>query len=400
MIDLEAHRARVLAAAAQLPPVELPLTDALGLVLAEPIATRWPVPLFDNSAMDGYAVRGADATEGAVLRVVADVPAGSADDPDLGPGEAARIMTGAPVPSAADAVVPLEATAEGTEVRATPPAQITVTAEPKPGAHIRREGEDARAGTEVVAAGTRLGARDLSSIASAGHDRVRVVPAARVAIISTGSELVPPGATPQRGQIPESNSVLLAGCVREAGAEVASVHIVPDDDDALRAVVEGLDVDVVILSGGASVGSFDVVKSVLGELPDVRFDKVAMQPGKPQGFGTLPGGALAFCLPGNPVSVAVSFEMFVRPALLQLAGVAQIDRPRVTRRALAAWKTPVGRAQVLPVVLEGNGVRPSARGGSGSHLVASLGRAEAYALIPADVERVEEGDDVIVMELT
>jgi molybdopterin molybdotransferase len=229
---------------------------------------------------------------------------------------------------------------------------------------------------------------------------VRVVPAARVAIISTGSELVPPGATPQRGQIPESNSVLLAGCVREAGAEVASVHIVPDDDDALRAVVEGLDVDVVILSGGASVGSFDVVKSVLGELPDVRFDKVAMQPGKPQGFGTLPGGALAFCLPGNPVSVAVSFEMFVRPALLQLAGVAQIDRPRVTRRALAAWKTPVGRAQVLPVVLEGNGVRPSARGGSGSHLVASLGRAEAYALIPADVERVEEGDDVIVMELT
>lgn len=399
MIDVEAHRERILSATPTLPSESVSLHDALGRALAAPVATRWPVPLFDNSAMDGYAVRAQDAVAGASLRVVADIPAGSDADPPLAPGESARIMTGAPVPSDADAIVPLEATDLGTQVREHAPERVTVLAAPTPGAHVRRRGGDAREGTEVVAPGADLDARALSTIASAGYDRVEAHRPARVAILSTGSELIAPSATPRRGQIPESNSVLLSAAVREAGAHVASVVTVPDDPDALRAALGTIDADVLILSGGASVGAFDVVKAVLSA-DGIRFDSVAMQPGKPQGFGTRADGALVFCLPGNPVSVAVSFEMFVRPALRRLAGFSVIDRRRLTLPARQSWTTPPGRTQVLPVVIDGGGVRPSAAGGSGSHLVASLARAEAFAVIPADVERVEEGDHVTVMMLS
>ncbi|GAA1651808.1 molybdopterin molybdotransferase MoeA [Microbacterium flavum] len=399
MIDVEAHRERILSATPTLPSESVSLHDALGRALAAPVATRWPVPLFDNSAMDGYAVRAQDAVAGASLRVVADIPAGSDADPPLAPGESARIMTGAPVPSDADAIVPLEATDLGTQVREHAPERVTVLAAPTPGAHVRRRGGDAPEGTEVVAPGADLDARALSTIASAGYDRVEAHRPARVAILSTGSELIAPSATPRRGQIPESNSVLLSAAVREAGAHVPSVLTIPDDPDALRAALGTIDADVLILSGGASVGAFDVVKAVLSA-DGIRFDSVAMQPGKPQGFGTRADGALVFCLPGNPVSVAVSFEMFVRPALRRLAGFSVIDRRRLTLPARQSWTTPPGRTQVLPVVIDGGGVRPSAAGGSGSHLVASLARAEAFAVIPADVERVEEGDHVTVMMLS
>lgn len=399
MIGVDAHRERILSAARPLPAESVSLSDALGRALAVSVATRWPVPLFDNSAMDGYAVRAQDAVVGATLTVVADIPAGSDADPLLGPGEAARIMTGAPVPTDADAIVPLEATDLGAQVRRRAPERVTVLAAPGLGAHVRRRGGDAPEGTEVVAAGAALDARALSTIASAGYDRVEARRPARVAILSTGSELIAPSGTPRRGQIPESNSVLLAAAVREAGARVVSVATVPDDPDALRAALAATDADVLILSGGASVGAFDVVKAVLSA-DGIRFDSVAMQPGKPQGFGTRPDGALVFCLPGNPVSVAVSFEMFVRPALRRLAGFSVLDRRRLMLPARQSWTTPIRRTQVLPVVIDGNGVRPSAAGGSGSHLVASLARAEAFAVIPADVERVEEGDHVTVMMLS
>lgn len=400
MITIDEHRARILAAAQPLPTQRRPLADALGAVLAQDIISRWPTPLFDNSAMDGYAVRRSDAAVGVSLRVIADIPAGSAEDPVIGPGEAARIMTGAPVPTGADAIVPLEDTDLGVAVRESAPSVITVLRQPSAGAHIRRQGEDAPAGALAVGSGTTLGAWQLSSIASAGYDEALVHRTPRVAVISTGSELIAPSATPRRGQIPESNSVLLAAAVRASGAVIASVSTFADAPDALRRALDEIDADVVILSGGASVGAFDVVKAVLGGERGVDFDAVAMQPGKPQGFGVLKSGMLAFCLPGNPVSVAASFEMFVRPALRKMAGAAVIDRPRVIRTAATAWRCPPGRLQVLPVVFDDETVRPATSGGSGSHLVTSLAVASALAIIPADVEQVNVGDPVTVMVLS
>ncbi|GAB3611337.1 molybdopterin molybdotransferase MoeA [Humibacter ginsengiterrae] len=404
MITVEAHKERVLAAARPLPAERVPLADALGLVLAEPVHTRWPVPLFDNSAMDGYAVRRADAAVGARLRVVADVPAGSELNPPLGAGEAARIMTGAPVPSDADAIVPLEHTDLGTAISATAPEWVIVTTQPSAGAHIRHSGEDAPPGAISVPAGAELGPWQLSSIASAGHDHVIAYRRPRVAVISTGSELVPPSEAPRRGQIPESNSVLLSSALRAAGADVVGVRSVPDKESELRRVLDDLRrearPDVVVLSGGASVGAFDVVKAVLDGVGSIGFEPVAMQPGKPQGFGTMDDGILVFCLPGNPVSVAVSFEMFVRPALRKLGGHPIIDRPLVTRTAGATWTCPPARTQVLPVVYDEQTVRPASAGGSGSHLVSSLAAAEGLAVVPAHVGRVEEGDSVTVMVLT
>ncbi|EGD55134.1 gephyrin-like molybdotransferase Glp [Gordonia neofelifaecis] len=399
MITIDEHRARILASVSRSTATERSVHRSAGFVLADDVVSRWPVPLFDNSAMDGYAVRRADAVEGAILRVVADVPAGCADDPSFGPGEAVRIMTGAPVPADADAIVPLEHTDLGTEVRATPPESITVTVAPKPHAHIRRAGEDAAAGSVAVRAGTVLGPWQLSAIASAGHDRIPVVARPRVAVISTGSELVEPSDTPQRGQIPESNSVLLAAAIVDAGAEVGWTATVRDDEEALVATLADADVDAIVLTGGASVGSFDVVKAVLNGTGSIEFTTVAMQPGKPQGFGLTEAGVPVFCLPGNPVSVAVSFEMFVRPALRTMAGHPTIDRPRSVRRAATGWRSRADRVQVLPVTVDEHTVRPAAPGGSGSHLVTSLAEATALAVVPAEVIEVFEGDPVTVMEL-
>ncbi|MFB7252255.1 gephyrin-like molybdotransferase Glp [Microbacterium sp. NPDC056234] len=401
MMSIDEHRERILASASPLPPREHALDDAHGLVLGAPVPTRWPVPLFDNSAMDGYAVRVADAVAGAVLRVVGDVPAGSGEDPRFGPGEAVRIMTGAALPTDAEAIVPVEHTDLGVFTGAVPPERITITRAPAPAAHVRRRGEDAVAGAVVVRAGAVLGPWQLATIASAGHDRVQAHPAPRAAVISTGSELVAAGDEPQRGQIPESNSRLIAAALRDAGAIVVRTSTVADDEAALRAELAVIDADLVVMSGGASVGAFDVVKAVLdasgpGGGP-VRFDSVAMQPGKPQGFGVASDGTLLFCLPGNPVSVAVSFEMFVRPAVRSLAARTDLDRPRTTMRAAQGWRCPPGRVQVLPVVIERGEVIPASSGGSGSHLVASLAQATDFAIVPADIERVETGDVVDVM---
>jgi len=399
MITVAEHRARILDAVPSLPSERRSLADALGCVLAEDIRSRWPIPLFDNSGMDGYAVRRGDAAAGAALRVIADVAAGSADDPALGRREAARIMTGAAMPTDADAIVPLEDTDLGVAIRETAPAQITILRQPDTGAHIRRQGEDAPAGALAVPSGTTLGAWQLSAIASAGYDEVLVHRPPRVAVISTGSELVAPSTTPLRGQIPESNSVLLAAAVRASGASVTSVSTVADDPALLRRALDEIDADVIVLSGGASVGAFDVVKAVLGGERGVKFDNVAIQPGKPQGFGMCESGMLAFCLPGNPVSVAASFEMFVRPALRTMAGAGIIDRHHVKRIAAAAWRCPPGRVQVLPVIFDDETVQPATSGGSGSHLVTSLAAASALAIVPADVEHVNVGDEVTVMLL-
>lgn len=398
MITIDEHHRRIRDAVAPLAAETLPLSAARGRALATDVRSRWPLPLFDASAMDGYAVRQADAGEGAVLRVIADLPAGSAGDPQLGPGDAARIMTGAPVPSSADAIVPLEHTDLGTTVRSTAPERVTVLTAPARGAHIRRAGEDRKVGDVVVEAGVELGGWQLSAIASCGHDQVDVGSAPRVAVISTGSELVPPSSTPGRGQIPESNSVLLAAAVSDAGGVVSARHSVPDDPALLRRTVSTAlaDADVVILTGGASVGSFDVVKAVLGADFGIRFDTVAMQPGKPQGFG-VHDGRLVFCLPGSPVGMAVSFEMFVRPALRALAGFREVERRRLTVIASEPWRSRAGKVQVMPVVFDGERVKPASDGGF--HPISSLAVAEALAIIPAEVEAVNEGDPVSVMIL-
>ena len=429
--------AHVLAQVAALPPVRLPLDEARGLVLAEDVRSSTDTPPFDNSAMDGYAVRradllGASAATPVTLPVVADLAAGTAENPQIGPGQVARIMTGAPVPDGADAIVPIEDTDQGRY-------SVTVTVPPKPAAHIRRAGDDARAGDTVLRAGLQLWPTRLSAAASAGTSTVLVHPAPRVAVISTGSELVVPGEPTQRGQIPDSNSFLLAAAVAEAGGIAMRIGAVPDDEDTLRELLSSLvgTVDAIVLSGGVSVGAYDVVKAVLAPLGTVGFGPVKMQPGKPQGFGRWPasaapheapgatgltmqdsesteGGAsvtepcvlapLIFALPGNPVSAYVSFEVFVRPALRRMLGLTSLQRSSVQAVVADGWSSPPGRAQYMPVVIEADGgrtlARRAARGGSGSHLVASLGQATAFAVVPEDVTRVVAGDTVTVLLTT
>ncbi|MEV8134934.1 molybdopterin molybdotransferase MoeA [Microbacterium aurantiacum] len=403
LIDLDAHRATVLAAAPLLASEVLPLGATLGRTLREPVHAAVDLPVFDNSAMDGFAVRGEDVAgvsedRPARLRVVADIPAGSGEDPPLGPGEAARIMTGAPMPSGADTIVPFESTAGGL---ADSLGEVLVVAAPAPGVHVRRRGEDCVAGAEILASGTALGPLQLASAAAAGVPAVTVARRPRVAVVSTGTELVAPGAPLRRGEIPESNGILLEMLAREAGAEIAAREVVDDTvGGPLGAIAraEESDADLVIFSGGVSAGAYEVVKSTLGAW--MTFSKVRMQPGKPQGFGVSPAGTLLFGLPGNPVSAAVSFEVFVRPALLAMQGRSDLARPVVALPAARGWRTPPGRAQFLPVRIDRADPAqwravPATSGGS--HLAGGLARAEAYAMVPAEVAAVEEGDLVDVM---
>ena len=339
--------ALVLGSLAPLPPVRVQLDAARGLMLAEDVLTLTDTPPFDNSAMDGYAVirsdlLGASALNPVTLPVVADLAAGTADNPRLVSGQVARIMTGAAIPDGADAVVPIEDTDQGTEL-------VSIIRAPELAAHIRRAGEDARAGDRVLAAGSVLWPARVAAAASAGTASVLVYAAPRVAVISTGSELVTPGSPTRRGQIPDSNSFLLAAAVAEAGGIPVRIGAVPDDDDVLRALLADLagTVDVIVLSGGVSVGAYDVVKAVLKPLGTVDFGPVKMQPGKPQGFGRWPAtgnvpGPLIFALPGNPVSAYVSFEVFVRPALRRLLGHGEAEPIGTHERAFTDPDTRTG----------------------------------------------------------
>ncbi|MCI1019834.1 molybdopterin molybdotransferase MoeA [Microbacterium sp. C5A9] len=402
---VEEQLARVLDAVQALPGEPRAIRDAASRTLAEPATAAHDIPLFDNSAMDGFAVRFADvaaasADSPTTLRVIADLPAGVSDDPPLGPGEAARIMTGSPAPSAADAIVPFEDTAGGL---ADSLGEVQVLRAPAAvGAFIRRRGADLRAGDDVVLAGERLGAFQLSAAVAAGVERVSVTRAPRVAVVSTGSELLAPGDPASRGRIPDSNGPLLELLIADADAEVVLVARVADDADAVRAVTATAverGVDVIVFTGGVSAGAYEPVRGAFDGRGAVEFTSVAMQPGKPQAFGALESGALVFGLPGNPVSVAVSFEVFVRPALLAMQGRTEIHRPRASFTADAAWTTPPGRRQYLPAVVDlaARTVRPATAGGSGSHLAGGLARARAFAIVPADVEAVAVGDAIDVM---
>lgn len=443
MRSLDEHRAATLALAAPLPATEVPLLDALGLVLAADVTTQAALPRWDNSAMDGYAVRAADVAAaavdaGVVLRVVGDVAAGSADEPEVAPGTAVRIMTGAPLPPGADAVVPVEQTAVP-DAPAGDPAEpqwadgggaglVEVRAAVAPGAHVRRAGEDADAGEAVLPAGALVGPTHLAAAASVGRATLVVHRRPRIAVISTGDELVEPGAELRRGQIPDSNSWLLAAAVLDAGAEPLRLGPVADDPAALHRLLVGLDagehgtVDGIVTSGGVSVGAFDVVKAALADERGVEFVRVAVQPGKPQGLGRLPGGTPIWTLPGNPVSTHASFEVFVRPAIRRMLGLADVERPRTRVVVGEGWRTPPARAQLMPVRREPTDemptddvrsddvrsddvssdegglprVRRATARGSGSHLVARLPQAHGLAIVPADVDEVHAGDTLEV----
>ena len=399
---VDAHLQDILAGISPVAPLDLQLLDAHGCILAETVTADVDLPPFDNSSVDGYAVRSADlvgatSSTPVSLPVVGDIAAGSQATYTVQPGLCVRIMTGAPVPVGADAVVPLEWTDAGLAV-------VSIEHPPEPGAHIRRRGEDVGTGQAVLEAGTRLGPGQLGLLAAVGRDRVVVRPRPRVVIISTGSELVEPGTRTAAGQIHESNSYILTTAAREAGATAFRVGIVPDDSRSLMNTIEDqlIRADLVLTSGGVSVGAYDVVKEVLSRLGTVDFVGVAMQPGKPQGYGTIgPDSTPIITLPGNPVSSYVSFEVFVRPVIRRMLGVEPLYRPVVRAVCQEAFSSPAGKRQYmrgwLDVVDGKYVVRPV--GGAGSHLVGALAHSNALIVVPEAAEAVPAGGTVEVMVL-
>jgi molybdopterin molybdotransferase len=390
---VEEHQAVVTALLPPLAEESVSLAAAHGRVLARDVLAEVALPGFDNSAMDGYAARWAEVAGAARtsvrLPVAEDIPAGRADVVPLAPGTVHRIMTGAPLPPGADVVVPVELTDAATdvvEIRDAPPA----------GSHLRAAGEDIAAGAVALSAGTPLGAAQLGLAAAVGVSTVSVRRRPRVLVLSTGSELVEPGQPLLPGQIYESNSMLLAAAVEEAGGEPRRLHFVPDDVDQFLTTVraELATADLLITSGGVSAGAYEVVKDAFRELGTVEFVKVAMQPGGPQGAGTVDGVPVV-TLPGNPVSSFVSFEVFVRPALRRAMGHAFPDRLRVPARLAGPLRSPAGRRQFLRGRYDGEQV--SQVGGPGSHLVAHLARANSLVVVPEDVTELPAGAEVDVI---
>ncbi len=420
--SVDEHLDDILGKIRPLEPIELQLLDAQDCVLVEDITVPAALPPFDNSSMDGYAVRAADV-EGAseqfpaVLTVVGDIAAGSGERTAVGPGEAVRIMTGAPVPPGAEAVVPVEWTDGGTgggpvtAMAAGPGAngaggEVRVHRPAAPRAHIRARGSDVGAGEIALKAGTVLSPARIGLLAAIGRATVKVRPRARVVILSTGSELVPPGEQLASGQIHDSNSFMLTACARDAGAIAYRVGAVEDDPHTLRATLEDqlIRADAVVTSGGVSVGAYDVVKEALsgltGEEGSVAFRRLAMQPGKPQGFGRIgPDRTPLFALPGNPVSSYVSFELFVRPALRALMGLEPFADRRTVRAVCTEGveSSPEGRRQYLRGHYADGAV--ATVGGAGSHLVKALADANALIVVPEDVTSVPPGTELDVVLL-
>lgn len=399
MRSVDEHLAACLSTLAPLPAVDLPLLEAVGCVLAEDVVSAIDMPRFDNSSMDGYAVRAVDVASAPVtLPVLGDIPAGRGDALELPPGATLRIMTGAPLPAGADAVVQVEATDGGTQ-------QVRIDRASREGQFIRRAGEDVREGERVLTTGTPLTARHISLAASVGVEHLRVHPRPRVLVLPSGSELVPPGKPLQPGQIHDSNGYGLVAAANSAGAVARHGGIMADEPELVGAALEqaASEADLIITTGGVSAGAYDTVKAVLRELGTVEFVPVAMQPGKPQGFGRI-GSARTplFTLPGNPVSALLSFEVFVAPALRRLAGRPDAAPSHPTATVVEGWRSPAGRRQyarcLLTVTAAGPTVRPV--GGQGSHLVADLAGANCLVIVPEDVTAVSEGDELpyVVLE--
>ena len=399
MIPLEQARGYILDVCPRLASRTVLLAEAAGCVLAGDVVAGEDVPPFANTAMDGYAVRSADTVDPPVrLKVVGTLAAGAAPTTEVRAGQAVRIMTGAPIPPGADAVVMVERT-QSENLGATVVIEVAAT----PGQHVREAGEDLRAGDPVFEPGTVLSPGHVGVLASVGRDAVEVVPRARVGVLSTGDELVAGGGPLRPGQIRDSNRPTLLALVAYAGCEAVDLGLVGDDEEALVAAVEGgaATCDALVTSGGVSVGDFDYVKAVLDRLGEMIWWQVAIRPAKPLAFGMI-GSVPVFGLPGNPVSSMVSFELFARPALRKMMGHAVLDRPRVTAVADEDLRRhPDGKLHLVRVVAtRGEDERWHVRssGGQASHLLHAMARANALALLP-DGDGVGVGERVETMLL-
>ena len=376
------------------------MADTLGLVLADDVIAGLSLPVFDNSAMDGYAVRvedvaGASASEPVKLVVAEDIPAGRIDSPILVPGTAHRIMTGAPMPPGATAVVPVERTDGRVDT-------VTISASATPGQHIRRAGEDVAVGTRVLDAGRVVTPAVLGLVAALGLGELPVIGRQRVLVISTGSELVAPGAALLPGQIYESNAIMLAAAAQEAGAEVVAVLTCDDDIERFTAMLDSYAdrADLIITSGGISAGAYEVVKDALeGDDGRVEFIKVAMQPGMPQGAGTVHDTAIV-TLPGNPVSALVSFEVLIRPALRAAMGFPQPNRPLRFGVLAEPITSPAGKRQFRRGVYDPDTGIVLSYGPPASHHLRWLASANCLLDIAAEVTALDAGDRVELWDLS
>jgi molybdopterin molybdotransferase len=398
VLTVEEAQRRIMDAVEPLAPVELPLLEAWGCVLAEDVTARYDIPTFPSSSMDGYAVRSADlhgATEARPVRLrkIGEAPIGHPPAEEVVAGTAIWIATGAPVPQGADCIAPLE---ECIEEGGT----VSVLAEFAEGSFVRPVGQDLRRGDVVVAAGRRLAGAEIGVLSSAGYPAVPVHRRVRVAVLSTGDELIEPGTTAAYGQIADANSYTLWGNLAEAGAIPIRLGIVEDDEDKLReAITAGLaGADVLITSGGVSVGQRDVVKKILQGLGTIDRYKVSMQPGAPQAFGIV-GGKPFWGLPGNPVSVFVSFELFIRPALLAMMGHRAVTRPELTAVLEEDVAGPAEKTRFSRVRVTGSPGAWRARptGPPASHLLATVSRANGLAVIPAGTAVARAGEEVRVI---
>jgi len=413
LTSVEEHLAEILAAIAPLAPAETGVGDAYGLVLAEDVAAASALPSFDNSGMDGYAVRVQDVAAASpenpvTLPVTAEVAAGDTGTYALRPGASIKIMTGAMLPAGTEAVVPVEWTDGGRD-------RVAIRAGADYGNAVRLAGGDAKAGEVLVTAGTLLRPMHIAVIAAAGRGSVLVRPRPRVVVLSTGSELAEPGTPIIPGRIWDSNSFMIAAAAREAGALAYRQAIVRDHPDEVRPALEDqlARADLMITTGGVSMGGeHDVVKAALQQLGTIKFRKVAMQPGMPQGFGTIaaPGvsgisGASGFgpvpifTLPGNPVSAYVSFQIFARPAIGALQAYDGLGLESVRAELTGPLRSPPGRRSFLRGVLDRSRGRLTPLTGQGSHQIATLGKANALAVVPEHVVRMSEGDIAEVLVL-
>ena len=377
----------------------LNIIQCLGRVLGEDIVARRSIPPWDNSAMDGYAVRWQDiqkasSKKGVVLTVLADLPAGRVFTGEVGPGEAVRIMTGAPLPRGADTVVQVEETKKFADT-------VRISARPEKGKNIRRAGEDVKAGERVLEEGTILRPAHIGLLASMQRSIVSVYEVPRVAILSTGDELLEIDEPWQEGKIVNSNSYSLTAQVLECGALPLQLGIARDQRDDLAAKIQqGLVADILVTSGGVSVGDYDLVKAMLRELGKMNFWKVAMRPGQPLAFGMVFGKPL-FGLPGNPVSSMVSFEQFVRPSILKMAGHRQLFRPTIKALLKQDIEKKAGLIHFIRcrLVRQGTQIYASTTGEQGSGILSSMVKAQGLIVLPAEGTRVRVGQKVEVILL-
>lgn len=394
MRSIEDVRSQILATVRRAGVEGVTLEQSVGRVLAAPVVAPHDVPSFPNSAMDGFAVRGSDVeSPGAVLEIVGDVAAGRPAVVEVEDGQAVKIMTGAPMPPGADTVVRVEDTVEeGNEVRVATAVAL--------GTSVRPPGGDVEEGTTVFEAGVRLTEAHIGTLATIGVVSPTVRRRPRVGVMSTGDELVPAATEDLApGLIRDSNRPMILGLVSDSGAEPVDFGRIPDDADSLRSALgeAAASTDAIVTSGGVSMGEYDVTKLVLRDEADVEFYTVAMKPGQPQGFGTI-GGKPFFGLPGNPVSVFVSFEQFVRPALLHMQGAIALLRPRVMGVAGVALGSDPAKEEYIRVRFDGSSpvLRCLPTGGQGSHVLSGVANADAFVVMEVGVDRIEAGAPVLV----